>query len=246
VDDSPTECAAVRQQLPGVLVVEVPQGEPWMLVRRISESGAFDSLNITEDDRRRTEEYKAQSKRAELDRTISSREEFLKSLHIVCTVSDGLGANLPRTVQLINKTNVGLLVSERGARVLTVRVADCFGDAGLVGVAIYLQREACAYIETFLLSCRVIGRGIETALLGCLAAEARSRGALRLFGEYMATSKNQISADFYPRHGFVETNQKLPDMTAGDGVLYEFDLGAGVPETPSWIAIEGDCHAASV
>lgn len=255
VDDSQAECAAVRQQLPEVLVVEASRGEPWTLVERLSALDAFDSLGVTADDRGRTEEYKAQAKRSELEAAAGSREDFLKSLHIVCTVSDGLGAALPRTVQLINKTNqfnlttrrhsaadVETIAREPGSQVLALRAADCFGDAGVVGVAICRQRGNCAYIDTFLLSCRVIGRGMETALLAYLAAEARNRGALRLFGEYVATSKNQISADFYTRHGFLEARDRPPDNLVGNGLLYEFDLQAGVPAKPSWIVIEGNSH----
>jgi FkbH-like protein len=250
VDDSPAECAAIRHALPDVLVVEASRTEPWTLPTKISGLGAFDSLAVTADDRRRTGEYRAQAKRAELERTVGSREEFLQSLQIVCTVGDGLGANLPRTVQLINKTNqfnlttrrhseadVERLARQPGSQVLALRVRDCFGDAGLVGVAICLQHGDAAYIDTFLLSCRVIGRGIETALLACLAAEARRRGAVRLFGEYAATPKNNIAAGFYTRHGFAETTAAPPPI-AGNGLLYTLDLQAGLPAAPAWITME--------
>jgi FkbH-like protein len=258
VDDSPAECAAIARHLPEVLVVEVPQAEPWALVQKISALGAFDTLGVTEDDRNRTEEYRAQSKRAQLESSIGSREDFLKSLHIVCTIGDGMAA-LPRTVQLINKTNqfnlttrrhsaadVGKLAGQDGGSVLTARVADCFGDNGVVGVAIYLLHGTNAYIDTFLLSCRVIGRGIETALLGYLAAGARRRGAERLFGEYVATSKNQVAADFYPRHGFVKAPEKPQHLVTGEGLLYECDLVSGIPEIPSWVVIGEETYVASV
>jgi GNAT superfamily N-acetyltransferase len=85
--------------------------------------------------------------------------------------------------------------------------------------------------------CRVIGRGIETALLACLAAEARRRGAVRLFGEYAATPKNNIAAGFYTRHGFAETAAAPPPI-AGNGLFYTLDLQAGLPAAPAWITME--------
>jgi FkbH-like protein len=90
-----------------------------------------------------------------------------------------------------------------GAVALWLRLADRFGDHGLVGVALAHRVQGVWIIHTFLLSCRVIGRGAETALLAQLLARVQARGGAEIIGEYRPTPKNSLVADFYPRHGFV-------------------------------------------
>lgn len=246
VDDSPVECAAVRRQLPEVLVIEAPKAEPWRLVESIASLGAFDSLDITEEDRKRTSEYRAQVQRAQFKQSAESREDFLASLNIRCKVIAAVEAPLSRTVQLIGKTNqfnlttrrhsstsVEALVKEPGAIAVAMRLTDRFGDSGVIGVAMCQTQDQRCRIDTFLLSCRVIGRGVESAFLWQLANTAKENGARWLIGEYIPTAKNRLCAEFYPKHGF------RPISTAvGSHCLYEFDLSVGLPEKPWWITLE--------
>src|SRR5262249_52783801 len=99
------------------------------------------------------------------------------------------------------------------------------------------------YIDTFLLSCRVIGRGIESALLAYIAAETSKRGAARLLGQYIPSARNQLAADFYLRHGFTPLPDAPPDLAQDGAITYEFDLRAALPEKPSWIPLEDSLHA---
>lgn len=248
VDDNPVECEAIRQALPDVAVIGAPVDEPWKLVELLSEQPFFDSITVTEDDLNRKQEYRAQAQRAELAESASSRDEFLATLGIVCTFLPATAAPLSRSVQLLAKTNQFNLTTRRhsaaeverytdssSARAIAVRVRDRFGDAGVVGLTMGEMDGPDFHIDTFLLSCRVIGRGIETALLTEIASHARRLGARRIIGEYLPTKKNGISANLYPDHGFAEI---AADKAGAEGsVFYEFDLREPL-QVPAWLTIE--------
>jgi len=249
VDDSPVECEGILQQLPEVAVVQAPIDEPWKLVEILSEQPFFDAVQFTEDDVNRLNEYKAQAQRAELAGSAGSRDEFLASLEIVCTFQSALQAPLSRAVQLLAKTNQFNLTTRRRStaeverfaaegQAVVVRVRDRFGDAGVVGLALAQNRGDACIIDSFLLSCRVIGRGIETALLAYVGEQAQRTGARRLVGEFITTKKNTPCANFYPDHGFVKCAAMGTDDSAS--VFYENDLTASVPVSPKWITLEGN------
>lgn len=251
VDDNPVECEAVRRQLPEVAVVEVPVQEPWKLVGMLSERSFFDAAVVTDDDVNRLSEYKAQAQRAELASSAGNRDEFLASLGIVCAFQSALEAPLSRAVQLLAKTNQFNLTTRRrsateveefasaaGGQAVVVRVRDRFGDAGVVGLALARHRGDSCYIDSLLLSCRVIGRGIETALLAHLSKQALRLGARRLVGEFIATKKNAPCATFYSDHGFVRSTA-LEEAQSGS-IFYELDLTALAPTSPKWITLEGN------
>ena len=251
VDDNPVECEAIRQQLPDVAVVEAPFTEPWRIVEALGEQPFFDAALVTDDDVNRVEEYKAQAQRAELASSVGSRDEFLASLGIVCTFQSALLAPLSRAVQLLAKTNQFNLTTRRrsaaeieefaaasGGQAVVVRVRDRFGDAGVVGLALARNQGDSYYIDSLLLSCRVIGRGIETALLAYLGRNALQTGARRLVGEFIPTKKNAPCATFYTDHGF---KSFVPSEVApSDAVFYELDLTTSALISPEWITQEGN------
>src|SRR5207245_9189822 len=120
-----------------------------------------------------------------------------------------------------NEQEIAALAGSEDVQVLAMRVEDIYNDNGIVGVAILQHHGTVCEIETFLLSCRVIGRTVETAFLSVLCQQARARGAARLTGWFLPTRKNAPAADFYARHGFV------PAAQTAAGCSYEFDLTAG-------------------
>jgi FkbH-like protein len=251
VDDNPVECEAIKQQLPDVIVVAAPVQEPWRLVELLADQPFFDAAVITKDDLNRSQEYKAQAQRAELANSTTSRDQFLASLNIVCTFLSALDAPLARSLQLLAKTNQFNLTTRRhsatqveefastpGGQAVAVRVRDRFGDAGVVGLALARNEGDRCYIDSLLLSCRVIDRGIETALLAHLAQNAARMGAKWLIGEYIATKKNAPCTDFYTAHDFVED---LSFAKSGDdSVFYLLDLTTKTPATPAWLTLEGN------
>ncbi|MCL2661403.1 MAG: HAD-IIIC family phosphatase [Acidobacteriaceae bacterium] len=250
VDDSPVECESIRRQLPEVAVVEVPVNEPWKLVEILSRESFFDATVVTDDDLNRVHEYKAQAQRAQLETSAASRDEFLASLGIVCTFESALRAPLARAVQLLAKTNQFNLTTRRhsaaevedfaaNGQAWVARVRDRFGDAGVVGLVLARYEGDACRIDSFLLSCRVIGRGIETALLSFVAENAKQAGAKRIkriIGEYIPTKKNAPCASFYTDHGFAQ--QAAPQVS--NSICYEFDLTASTLSSPGWITLEGN------
>jgi FkbH-like protein len=231
--------------------VEAPAAEPWSLVEVLSEQPFFDAAVVTGDDLHRAEEYRAQAKRAELASSVGSRDEFLASLGIVCTFQSALDAPLARAVQLLAKTNQFNLTTRRrpaaeveefaaaaGGQAVVVRVRDRFGDAGVVGLALARRQGDSCVIDSLLLSCRVIGRGIESALLAYVGEEAARAGAKRLVGEFIATKKNAPCAEFYSAHGF---SRFVPsEERSSESVFYEFELTSSAITSPKWITLEGN------
>lgn len=214
-DDNPFEREEVRQALPEVTVLDVPD-DPLRYIATLAESPAFDQLTFSAEDQQRGNLYRQQQARTEASHAAASPEEFLASLGMVATIGRVSAETLPRVAQLLAKTNQFNLTTRRhtaaqisgmiesGAVALWLRLADRFGDHGLVGVAIARPAQEQWEIDTFLLSCRVIGRGVESALLAQLSAVVKAQGGEKLLGEYLPSAKNGIVADFYPRHGFAE------------------------------------------
>lgn len=248
VDDNPMECESIRRQLPDVEVISAPVSEPWTLAETLARQPFFDTAFITDDDVNRGQEYKAQAQRAELERSFGNRDEFLGSMEIVCTFQSALTAPLARSVQLLAKTNQFNLTTRRrsateidgfasspGGQAVAVRLRDRFGDAGVVGLALARTEGDACLVDSFLLSCRVIGRGVETAMLARIAQQAIRDGAKRLIGEFVPTKKNAPCASFYLDHGFAQTSA---DDSAS--IFYELDLTTSFVTSPDWITLEGN------
>ena len=126
--------------------------------------------------------------------------------------------------------------SEPSSQAIAVRVRDRFGDAGVVGLALTKQvRDEC-WIDTLLLSCRVIGRGIEGSMLAQLAEHAAAAGARWLIGEFIESKKNAPCRDFYPEHGF----ERSHDLSQGSTTVYRLNLAACLPASPPWLTLEGN------
>jgi FkbH-like protein len=216
VDDNPAERAIVRQELPQVHVPELPD-EPSAYVTTLAAAGYFEALSLTDDDRARASQYQANADRERLKDSATDMDTYLQSLRMTLTAGPFDSMNLQRIVQLINKTNQFNLMTERlteaevlarmnDPRWLTLyaRLTDRFGDNGLIAILMARVEGADAIIETFLMSCRVLGRGVEQACLNLLATAAQSHGAHRLIGQYRPTEKNNMVRDLYPDLGFTQ------------------------------------------
>lgn len=218
MDDNPVERAWVREQLPEVTVIELPSS-PMGYWKALDDAACFDALTLTAEDRQRAAMYAEETQRQQLQTTAGNIEDFLRSLNLVLTVGLVDEATLPRVAQLLGKTNQFNLTTRRhdeaairdmcaaGAG-LWVRVRDRFGDAGLVGVLLAVPDGETWRIDTFLMSCRVIGRKVETAMLALLERAAAARGVRRLTGEFIPTKKNQPAEKFLPEHGFTPYGER--------------------------------------
>jgi FkbH-like protein len=213
VDDNPKEIAEVMSRLPEVVCVTVPE-ELANLPNVLAEMELFDSAEVTDEDRRRTEMIAANIARTHRQ-SVMSEEEFRESLELAIEVFVVERQHLARVAQLINKTNqfnlttvrrtqteVEELVNSNDTLVLGMRVSDKYGDYGLVGVAILKRRDRTCLIDTLLMSCRVLGRGAEAALIAAIGEGAAALGCQELRGTYIASAKNAMVKDLYPRFNF--------------------------------------------
>jgi FkbH-like protein len=246
LDDNPVERAAVRSELPEVLVPELPS-DPALYRAALLELDAFESLAVTSEDRQRGKLYAEQAQRREFENAIrgASIEDYLAGLNMTVEIEPVNATSLARIAQLTNKTNQFNLTTRRyseadilamrdsGVDVLGMRVTDRFGDNGLVGVAILMPNvDGAREVDTLLLSCRVMGRGVETALLAYLADQARQGGASVLRGRFIPTAKNAPSADVYARHGFA----LMHECSQGTQV-WELDVNEGRLTVPAWLTL---------
>ena len=247
LDDNPAERERIRLELPEVHVIELPQ-DPMDYARAVRESAVFERLTLSAEDRERGRYYAEQRQRTELAESASSLEDFYRSLKMRAEIADVTAETLARTAQLTQKTNQFNLTTRRYSeqqieemsggrdwRVYTLRVLDRFGDNGLVGVAITHQEGEVCEIDTFLLSCRVIGRTVETALLAHLARQAAEGGAARLVGSFLPTKKNAPARDFYPNHGFYAVTLSSDPALMPTASRWELRLPHPDLVCPEWI-----------
>ncbi|MDP9202134.1 MAG: HAD-IIIC family phosphatase [Gemmatimonadota bacterium] len=227
VDDSVFECDLVRQQLPEVAVVELRK-DFGSLASQLARYGYFDSLGASKEDRLRTAHFKAETGRRELRSSASSLEEYLERLAMVAEIGPATDEVVPRIAQLTQKTNQFNLTTRRytetdirrfmeadSKEVLYLRLRDNVADLGIVGVAILQVSDGIAEIDSFLISCRALGRGVESVLLEELRLRAEERGCTRMRGVYIPTAKNPQVATFYQSAGFAPESGLQHSFIAG-------------------------------
>jgi FkbH-like protein len=243
-DDSRFECDFVRDNLPEVEVLNLGE-EPSAYLRLLSSSGYFDSLTFSREDSLRTQMYRAEAKRQELQKSTTSLPEYLAGLQMVATLGEADETTIARIAQLTQKTNQFNLTTRRYTEseiqcfasdptmdVLYMKLRDRVSDLGMVGVAILKYEGQKATIDTFLLSCRALGRGAEGILLEHCLKSAAKAGADRVLGCYARTSKNAQVADFYNRCHFATVSQTTEES------VWEFGAKTNLFRAPDWIQIE--------
>lgn len=214
IDDNPFERHLVREALPMVAVPELPE-EPALMAQCIADAGYFEALALTDEDRARGAQYQANAARSALAGSTTDMAGYLRSLdmRLICSPFDHTG--LTRITQLINKTNqfnlttrrynedeIRAMIDDPAIIGLQFRLTDRFGDNGMIAIVILRLSGHEALIDTWLMSCRVLGRRVEEATLAVIEAQAASRGITSLIGEYIPTAKNGMVATHYERLGF--------------------------------------------
>jgi FkbH-like protein len=214
LDDNPFEREFVRQSLPAVAVPELPH-DPALYYRTLLASGYFEAVAFSAEDRKRAEFYQNNAKRLQLQSQAGDIEEYLRSLdmEIVFQPFDAVGRS--RISQLINKSNQYNLTTRRyteaevaaaeqdpGVFTLQVRLRDRLDDNGMISVIICRRAGTDWNIDTWLMSCRVLGRRVENAVLRELLQRARELGIRRLVGRYIPTERNGMVRDHYEKLGF--------------------------------------------
>jgi len=245
VDDNPREREQIKQALPEVLVVDMPSS-PFLYRQALESLNDFNVLALTKEDKMRGEMYYARKMREELRESIPSLEDFLKSLEMKVVIKYADDFSQPRIARMVNKTNQFNLTTRRYTdveikkmkekrdefNIYSLQVIDKFGDEGIVGVAIVRKEPQTWTLDSFLMSCRVIGRKIETAFLAKIVADAKKKGVSAIIGEYIPTQKNAPVKDFYQNHGFEKFQQ------AGNLSKWMLDLIKATVKMPNWLELK--------
>jgi len=240
VDDNPVERGLIRQVLPQVAVPELPD-DPALYARTLAAAGYFEATAFSAEDRQRADFYRDNARRVALRGQVGDLDAYLASLEmkIVFQPFDATGRS--RIAQLINKSNqfnlttrrydehdVGVLEADATAFTLQVRLIDTFGDNGMISVVICRTAAPDTWeIDTWLMSCRVLGRRVEQMVLREIAQHARSRGIRTLIGAYVPTERNAMVREHYARLGF----RPAGELPSG-GTRWEFDTVVEVEAAP--------------
>lgn len=230
IDDNPVERGIVSAMNAGISVPEI--GQPEDYIRVIDRSGFFEVTNLSGDDLHRNEMYKANAVRAQLEQSAGSYEDYLRSLKMTAVIHYFEDPYLPRIAQLTGKSNqfnlttrryttaeIEAVVQDLWRIALYGSLADRFGDNGVVSVVIGVKEGQTLDIELWIMSCRVLKRGMEDAMLDALVDAARVRGINTLRGHYYPTAKNGMVRDFYGDMGFSRLS-----VEDGGNSLWELSL----------------------
>lgn len=235
IDDNPMERGEVRQNLPGVVTPEMPEDVaewPGFLATH----PALATLRVLDEDRDKAAKYRTRQQINQLRAGVVDHAEFLRNLGMGIEIADLTPASRARALQLIAKTNQFNTTTTRyseadvdamiaaGDSVATVRITDRFGSDEIIAVVAAKYEGDRARVDNFVMSCRVLGRGVEQAVLAELSDRAAARGCATLEGLVIETDRNQPCRDVFARHGFED---------GGDGV-FRLDLAAGGVERPDW------------
>jgi FkbH-like protein len=214
VDDNPVEREQVRRELPKIEVPEMPS-DPALFAQALHRELAFETLSITSEDIGRAQSYRANLDRERLQQSAASLDDFLSGLQMRVELRPFDEPNLPRIAQLINKTNQFNLTTRRmtaeqirafaaieGNYTQFLHLRDRFGESGITGVLMASPQSGALGIVQWLMSCRVLGRRLEEAMLASVWNAARRSGLRALVGTYIPTAKNGQVEDLYDRMGF--------------------------------------------
>jgi FkbH-like protein len=213
-DDNPVERDYIKKTLSQVTVVDVPD-DPGRYCDVLKSLPEFEKLNMTGEDRKRNEMIGQNCKRSQYQQSFQSLEEYLENLKIEITVSKADDFNIPRIAQLTQKTNQFNMTTKRyqvsdikrlleagNHLVYCCSTSDKFGDNGITGCCIVRLEGTTAVIDTFLLSCRVLGRNVEYAFLAAVIKQLREMNMKRIVAHYLSTEKNKANSSFYITAGF--------------------------------------------
>lgn len=234
LEDDPVNREFMKLNVPEVLTVDLPP-DPSNYAQALMELNDFNVLKITEEDLQRGKMYFEERQRTEFEKSATNLEDFLKQLNIKLRIRNANQFTVPRISQLTLKTNqfnlttkryqeedISRLACDKNIIVKCVQVEDKFGDNGITGVFIVNKDNKSEWtIDTFLLSCRVMGRGVEEGMLGHILDLAKKGGIKKVKGIYIPTKKNKPCEEFFPNCGFKKEN---------DHWICNLDNGLKIPE----------------
>ena len=243
-DDDHLNREMIRQALPQVHVIDAPD-DPALYLHTAMQLDDFNTLHITEEDKKKGSMYAQNRKRQHLAQTTTDITTYLKQLEMSITIEQANNFNTPRISQLTQRTNQFNMTTKRYLEediksfatnknyiVFCIKVLDKFGDNGITGVAIIKKANSAWTIDTLLLSCRVIGRRIEDMILAYIIEEARKAQTPKITAQFIPTNKNAPAKDFYKNCGFTLITEK------GGKQTWEYPVDKTFPH-PTFITVRG-------
>lgn len=226
LDDNPFERNIVRENIPGITVPELPE-DPAEYLEYLYTLNLFETASYSGEDAERTKQYQVEAQRAVLQKSFGSEDEFLQNLEMISVVEPFTRFNTPRVAQLSMRSNqfnlrtvryteadIESIAGDADYAPFTFTLQDKFGDNGLICIIILKKENSnTLFIETWLMSCRVLKRGMENFTLNTIAAYAKEKRFSFLKGEYLQTAKNDMVKDHYKKLGFEE-----------DGAYWKLDV----------------------
>jgi FkbH-like protein len=255
VDDNPFERELVRKALPQVAIPEMPS-DPALFARTLAAAGYFELATFSQEDLSRASYYDGNARRAALQKQVGDLNQYLASLDMEITFQPFNETGRSRIAQLISKSNqfnlttrryteaeVAEMESDPNCFTLQVRLTDTFGDNGMISVVICRATpEGNWDIDTWLMSCRVLGRGVETMTLREMLEHASERGVKKLVGVFRPTDRNKIVEQHYSKLGFTEVERRSDGTT-----VWELDVAsAKIEPCPMRVRSDGSIGRASV
>lgn len=220
IDDNPFERNMVRENLPEITVPELPE-DPTEYLSFLRGLNLFETASVSEADSERTQQYQTEAKRNELKTSFANEADYLKSLNMICQVSTINPYLIPRVAQLTQRSNQFNLRTQRyneqqlqqmheseEFEIFTFSLSDKFGDYGLVSAVILQKQETNLFVDTWIMSCRVLKRGLELFVLNRIINFAREYNFTSIIAEYLPTAKNQLVEKHYQNLGFSESGEK--------------------------------------
>jgi FkbH-like protein len=254
LDDNPAERGLVRTLLPMVAVPELP-AEPAYFARTLAAAGYFEAVALATEDLGRAEFYRDNARRSSLQKQVSGVDAYLASLDLTIIFKPFDAIGRPRIVQLINKSNQYNLTTRRYTDpeiaqaendpevfTLQIRLTDIFGDNGMISVIICRPSGGGTWeIDTWLMSCRVLGRKVEHMVLREILRHARAAKVEKLIGIYKPTERNQLVADHYAKLGFTRVDQDPQTQTR-----WELLVEGACPESAPMRVVSDDLPAKEI
>lgn len=237
IDDNPFERELVRESLPDIVVPEMPD-EPSDFVKAIAELNLFETTSFSDEDKQRSELYRQNAQRENLKSTVTDIGAYLKSLDMRGVFRRFDSFHLPRAVQLLQRSNQFNLTTRRHGAAeceammndprtwapFYLRLTDRFGDNGVISVVILKHDANAIAVDSWVMSCRVLGRGVEQFVVNHIVDYARERGCQSICGEYRPTEKNGMVKDVFAQFGFIK------DQELGDGATrWRLEVSTYVP-----------------
>ena len=224
IDDNPAERKIVKEYIKGIGVPEM--GEPENYIKMIDKQGYFEVTNFSKEDSKKTKMYKDNIKRTQMMQTFENYEDYLFSLKMKAQIKSVSPIYTARIAQLTNKSNQFNLTTKRYSQAeieeiqgkdnyisLYGKLEDVFGDNGVVSVVIGNQKQEELHIDLWLMSCRVLKRDMEYAMMDTLIKKCKKRGIKTVYGYYYPTAKNKMVKEFYSLHGFEKIKEDEQENT---------------------------------